>query len=907
MKRQGHVSQVMVVFSVLAGLLLPLVCSWPEEECSFGKQFASVTSLPTRLTAYNAHDDAAAATYTCCRPDQKEQIEKALKANADFLNLFPNSDYADDTLMHMARVYRVVKDYRKEVECLEACAVRYPDSDLADDALWLLSNLYAQDWERAKPGRLQALTTIVTRYPYSTYADDALFALSQMYTQARNEQGAIGALRQLTVKYPRSELCDEALSGLAAKYMEVGNYPAAIDAYNLILNAYPYSKCADDALLGIGNAYRSAKNVQGAAAAFLKLGTDMPGSTLVRTAARELNAMRRGNFDLSGTFLCDTAEAAFKEARHYELYGQFDSAIRLYRQFLNTYRGNDHYAEAFFNIGTCYEKMNMLLAKINKSTGPEDLFRLLPDFRDAVGSRKVIIPTGKKLDAANDAMSVFLSFAQTAVGSDLRAEAFDHIAAAYEESGDAESEAMALQQMLVSFPGSKCELKGMYKVLKYYANPANYAKAAEPYRALSRTYPDVFPADLIRDKTAFLSVMNLYFKQADYAWLENHIHHIGYLMNVQDLIDEAVVARAYLYLRSADPDKARRMLTNMDKWYPQGDLTAPALFLLGQTYQRMGDVKRAREAYTKLTSTYKDPKLGTTYKDAGLSDDAERCLQWLDKPDQAKLDRAFQLAGADAANMDAYVGENVVVLAPYLVSPTMREYNMPNIWDAAYENLKWWTSDTPTGKDPLVIVLDENNQASGPGNPIRIAMNGVGNPPNWHLGLYEMAATFVCGDQGKQFGPMTRDLMAALAQLGAAALQYNLVSETRDTIGSPSAVKLAHEDVLRMKEGCLKALDDYIRRGPDVAQLNSQILTGMLIRLLDDNGYGKNDVLDWTPYRKFIQVAKQVPETAAADPATALAYCMDKAFNANVSATLKQWGFPISDQAGPQLFGLRAG
>jgi hypothetical protein len=63
-----------------------------------------IALLPTRLTSFNQHDDAATASYTCCKPWQEVEILKAIKANQDFLNRYPNSDFAPAALMHYAWV-----------------------------------------------------------------------------------------------------------------------------------------------------------------------------------------------------------------------------------------------------------------------------------------------------------------------------------------------------------------------------------------------------------------------------------------------------------------------------------------------------------------------------------------------------------------------------------------------------------------------------------------------------------------------------------------------------------------------------------------------------------------------------------------------------------------------------------
>ena len=42
--------------------------------------FAEIALLPTRLTYYNMHEDAAIASYTCCKPWQEEEIRLAAAA-----------------------------------------------------------------------------------------------------------------------------------------------------------------------------------------------------------------------------------------------------------------------------------------------------------------------------------------------------------------------------------------------------------------------------------------------------------------------------------------------------------------------------------------------------------------------------------------------------------------------------------------------------------------------------------------------------------------------------------------------------------------------------------------------------------------------------------------------------------
>ncbi len=99
---------------VLLILVLGTVAVAEEFDISgvLGSSFSDIALLPSRLTYYNEHDDAATASYTCCKPYQHKEIEQAIRANEVFLDKYGGTDFGDDTLMHYAWVTSVKKDFR---------------------------------------------------------------------------------------------------------------------------------------------------------------------------------------------------------------------------------------------------------------------------------------------------------------------------------------------------------------------------------------------------------------------------------------------------------------------------------------------------------------------------------------------------------------------------------------------------------------------------------------------------------------------------------------------------------------------------------------------------------------------------------------------------------------------------
>jgi len=401
----------------------------------------------------------------------------------------------------------------------------------------------------------------------------------------------------------------------------------------------------------------------------------------------------------------------------------------------------------------------------------------------------------------------------------------------------------------------------------------------------------VFPDWLAENKEDYFSVLGFYARAAAHAWDEDHNHHVGYQFTIPDLYDDAVYALGATHLKHGRLKEARQMLETMLRW-PRGDLAAPTAFLLARCYEALGETKKARQCYQDVIDSFSQ---------CGLLDDAESAMARLDRGVVGKDQVLYEDEGL---LYDIYFGKNILVLAPPLRSPLMREYNLPNIWDEAHGSLKQWTGLNTNGQQ--VILLDETLQGGQPGYPIRIAAAAISDPPNWRLGLRELAYNFVTCPTYQVIPTVSPAAGEAFAQFAAATLQYNLVSETRDTIGSASATKLAHEDVIRQREEALAALREYVDGGASLENLNGLAVTGMLVELLDRHGYGENGLLDWSPYRKFFQALLQLPpelrsNTDSIQGSHVLVHCLNRAFNDDLTATFQGWGFPVTAEGVQQV------
>ncbi len=181
------------------------------------------------------------------------------------------------------------------------------------------------------------------------------------------------------------------------------------------------------------------------------------------------------------------------------------------------------------------------------------------------------------------------------------------------------------------------------------------------------------------------------------------------------------------------------------------------------------------------------------------------------------------------------------------------------------------------------------------GEAIRLSAQDIGDPPNWQLGLGELTAKFLSGEDCAVLRGMGEPFWIAMVQLGTANLQYGLVSETRDTIGSAAAVKLPFQQLIELTETARDALDAYVKdgaAGPEA--VSPAVAQGMLLALLDQYGYGQNGVIDCSPFKTLFEVlAEQRGKISPTDREActeAVIAALGEAFNDDVAPAFEKWG-----------------
>jgi len=869
--------------------------------------FRDLALLPTRLTAYNQHEDAAIASYTCCKARQEKEVRLAIQANEAFLNRFSDTAFADRTYIHYAWVASFLPDaYRNQEWAARTLIEEHPDSDLCDDAAWILGNLYRSGGEHLSA--IDAYEYIVDRWPDSTWADDALDALVAEYTYLERPADALDALNQLARNYRKSALCAKGLDGIARGYMEAEDYESAINASADLIRDFPFNDLADDAQMRIASCLRLTGRRPEAVKAYEELIRRWYGSELTNTAMRESNTLLRqirgggggvdaDRYDTTQLNPAKDAQDLWEHATFLQKNGAHSRAVAAFREFIDKFPGNDRWDDSWYEIGMTYLRQDQLFQQINEAQGPDDLDKYREDYNTSTNTEEPI-SVGAELSALEDARAAFAYIANNLHGSPLQCAALGMVSRCFINYGDIEGEvpqeaAYTYQEMLIHFPFASCRppwfsdatwpVYSLCRLIGFYADERNWDIAREMYPELSAEFPGVFPVDLQLDRTMFYELMGLYNQKTAHAYYEMS-RHIPYGMTPSDLLPEAHFFQAAMLMDEGDFAAAAELLVPVTELRGHG-LVAPALYLYAQANARLANWDQARAAFDAIV---------VDHKNSGLADDAQ--LAWAQYAQLSQNPQAINIMAEaqkvaeqfdeDPACMDMYVGDNVVVFAPYTRAALMRQYNMPNIWDESQRVLRDWCG--LEGTERVAIVVDRDCKSSI-GNPFQVPACQIKDPPAWGIGLNQIAANAI----GTGMPRLTdrRELVGGLAAFMAASLQYDLVTETRDAIGSASAVKLPQEDVIRARDAALDALREYVIGGED-APLTTQVVAGMLYSLLDSQGYSKDRLIDREPYRAFFSSLKAMP----AETGLGEAFCTAAmaAFGDGCNQQLKDWRLPIA-------------
>jgi len=263
------------------------------------------------------------------------QYDLAVGPLEDFINnynpppiaLFP---YDIDTRLRIGDAYYALGDYRNSIRFYNQAIGAEPGGDYA---MFQVANSYYRSNRTFEA--VSNFRRMLRIYPYSRLKEQAQYNVAYIYLNTSNYSQAIEEFQTVINRYPGTDYAARSQYNIGDAYYNAGEYNRAIDAYKKVLDNYPRSRYIIEAINGIQYAQLSSGG-QDSSSVILEefLGDNPQSSTADRLRYRQ-------------------AETVFQT-------GDYEGAIREFRQYLRVTNSDDLAPQAYSNLGESYRQLGQI-------------------------------------------------------------------------------------------------------------------------------------------------------------------------------------------------------------------------------------------------------------------------------------------------------------------------------------------------------------------------------------------------------------------------------------------------------------------------------------------------------------------------------------------------------------------
>lgn len=199
--------------------------------------------------------------------------------------------------------------------------------------------------------------------------DYAMFQVANSYYRSNRTFEAVSNFRRMLRIYPFSNLREQAQYNVAYIYLNTSNYSQAIEEFQTVINRYPGTDWAARAQYNIGDAFYNAGEYDRAVEAYQKVLENYPRSRYIIEAINGIQyaQLSAGGQDSSSViledFLSDNPQSStadrlrYRQAETVYQTGDYEGAIREFRQYLRVTNSDALAPEAHMNLGVAYQQV----------------------------------------------------------------------------------------------------------------------------------------------------------------------------------------------------------------------------------------------------------------------------------------------------------------------------------------------------------------------------------------------------------------------------------------------------------------------------------------------------------------------------------------------------------------------
>jgi len=302
--------------------------------------------------------------------------------------------------------------------------------------------------------------------------DYAMYQVANSYYRMNRNFEAVTQFRRLLRIYPFSRLREQAQYNIAYIYLNTGNYDQAIEEFTSVIEKYPSTEWAARAQYNIGDSYYNAGLYEESIEAYRQVLEDYPRSEYIIEAVDGIQfaQLSAGGEDTSTDvleeFLADNPTSTtadrlrYRQAENVYQTGDYEAAVREFRQYLRITNNRELMPEAYFNMANAHMMIDQPAEAVDA------LETLINDFPDTDRAASALAELGR-LQFERENYSASLERFTQLLETDERfqQEAYLGIANAHFAMGNMNEARQNYEQVLSANPDNDAARVGLGKVL----------------------------------------------------------------------------------------------------------------------------------------------------------------------------------------------------------------------------------------------------------------------------------------------------------------------------------------------------------------------------------------------------------------------------------------------------------
>lgn len=196
---------------------------------------------PKNVFSSKARYNLARAHYNCANYDKVIEILRPI---------LHDSLLREDAVWLMAEAAMATNNTELAIQNYRIFLNEFPNSEFADDSIYRIGCVYRAAGQREEAAA--SFLQLTEKYPKSEFAADALFFAALSYSASEDER-ALGLWKRFVKEHSGDSKIPVATYHIAVEENRRGNVTEALDAFILIYSAYPQSEFAGEACIWAGN------------------------------------------------------------------------------------------------------------------------------------------------------------------------------------------------------------------------------------------------------------------------------------------------------------------------------------------------------------------------------------------------------------------------------------------------------------------------------------------------------------------------------------------------------------------------------------------------------------------------------------------------------------------------------